>query len=58
MALSFVGQFIVVGTDATPETACVGGGTFGLTTNTNRIQVNANVDLSSTSPSSSAARSW
>jgi hypothetical protein len=39
MSLSVVGHFIVVDTDATPETACIGSGTFGLTTNTNRIQV-------------------
>jgi RTX calcium-binding nonapeptide repeat (4 copies) len=43
--LAVVGQFIVVSTDETPETACIGSGTFALTTNTNRIQVFVNVNL-------------
>jgi hypothetical protein len=43
--LGVVGQFIVVSTDVTPETACIGSGTFALTTNTNRIQVFVNVSV-------------
>jgi RTX calcium-binding nonapeptide repeat (4 copies) len=39
MALSVVGKIIAVRTDATPETLCFGSGTFGMSTNTNRIQV-------------------
>src|SRR3954454_4187516 len=45
VTLGVVGQLIVVSTDATPETACTGSGTFALTTNTNRIQVFVNVSL-------------
>ena len=37
--LSVVGKIIAVRADSAPETLCLGSGTFGMSTNTNRIQV-------------------